>query len=244
MRYFLLVFIAFSATAGVVPDYGKLPLSFEANQGQTAAEVKYLVHGHGYTLFLTSGEAVIASPKSSSLRMKFRGANLAPEISGVDEQSGKTNYFVGNDPSKWHSNVPTYSKVRYKNVYSGIDLVYYGNQQRLEYDFIVGPGADPERIGFDLQGASKISRSAAGDLVVAMGEKEIRWHKPLAYQEDGGVRHEIAGRYVIKSKRHVGFELSNYDRSKTLFIDPVLAYSTYLGGSLDDAANAIAVELR
>jgi len=233
---------AYAQTARQPPDYAKLPLSFEANKGQADGQVKYLAHGQGYTLFLTEGEAVIASPKTAALRMKFLRANPTPKITGVDEQAGKTNYFVGNDPKNWHSNVPTYAKVRYKSIYAGIDLVYYGNQRQLEYDFVVGPGADPLRIGFDIDGASKISRSADGDLVLGMGEREVRWHKPVVYQEDGGVRREIAGRYVIKGKHRVGFELARYDRGKTLFIDPVLAYSTYLGGSGTDAAYGIAVD--
>ena len=220
--------------ANQVSDYGNVPLSFEANQGQTDGQVKFLAHGlaqgQDYTLFLTESEAVLAAPKTGALRMKFRGANPRPEISGVDEQAGTSNYFIGNDPKKWRSNVPTYGKVRYKDIYSGIDLVYYGNQRQLEYDFVVGPGADPSRVGFDIRGASKISRSADGDLVLAMGEREIRWHKPVVYQESGGVRREIAGRYVIRGEDRVGFELARYDRSRTLFVDPVLVYSTYLGG--------------
>lgn len=240
----LLFLIAASAGYGAnrIPNYGKLPLSFEANRGQTDGRVKFLAHGQGYTLFLTKGEAVLSAPQCTALRMKFRGANPAAEIIGVDEQAGKSNYFVGNDPMRWHSNVPTYAKVRYESLYQGIDLVYYGNQRQLEYDFVVAPGADPHRIGFDIRGASKISRSEDGDLVLWMGETEIRWRKPVVYQESGLGRREIAGRYVIQGKHRVGFELAQYDRRRMLFIDPVLSYSLFLGGSGDDGGQGIATD--
>jgi hypothetical protein len=184
----------------VVAGYGKLPLIFEVNQGQTDPQVKFLARGPGYTLFLTSGEAVWALHKASApkkdfvavktqppgdaksavIRMRLRGANPAAEVSGLDELPGKSNYFIGNDPTKWRHNVPTYAKVRYGRIYSGVDLVYYGNQRQLEYDFIVAPGADPHRIQFEVRGAKKISPSEDGDLVVQIDDGEIRWHKPTA----------------------------------------------------------------
>src|ERR1035437_6033922 len=153
------------ANARIVEAYGKLPLSFEANQGQTDSDVKFLSRGGGYSLFLTSTEAVLSLKKSGDIqnrdpkgavkpsgeakavvRMKLIGANTSPQVTGIDELPGKTNYFIGNDPKKWRTNVPTYAKVKYKRVYPGIDLVYYGNQQQLEYDFIVSPGANPNAI--------------------------------------------------------------------------------------------------
>jgi len=265
--------------ARILDSYGKLPLSFEANHGQTDGRVKFLSRTGGYTLFLTADEAVLAlsgkkkgSPQglkpaplaaasgtakavpfpktvhgtSSNkndaaadqttggvLGMKLRNANPAAKVTGVDELAGTSNYFIGNDPTKWRTNVPTYGKVKYEGIYSGIDLVYYGNQRQLEYDFIVAPGADPHRIQFDVRGAKRIRRDAHGELVLKMGEGEIRWHKPVVYQEKNGARQEIAAHYAITDTNRVAFELAKYDASRPLYIDPLI-YSTYLGGSGDD----------
>ncbi len=178
-----------AATEARVTDiYGKLPLSFEANQGQSDRQVRFLSRGSGYSLFLTPTEAVLvltkppahlkpADPTQTTpgrsekmmgtvLRMKLVGANKAPMMTGLEELTGKINYLRGNDHRKWHSNVPHYAKVRYQNVYPGIDLVYYGNQRRLEYDFVVAPGADPGRIMLGFEGAEKLEVDAQGDLVL------------------------------------------------------------------------------
>jgi hypothetical protein len=177
----------------------------------------------------------------SILRMKLRHANANARVTGVGELEGKSNYFLGNDPAKWRTNVPTYSKVKYEAVYPGIDLVYYGNQRQLEYDFIVAPHANPRSVAFDISGASRIRKDAKGDLLFKTQEGEIRWHKPVVYQEKDGTRNEIAASYSITDKNRVGFELAKYDATKPLYIDPLI-YSTYLGGSGDDAAWGIAVD--
>lgn len=246
-----------------VEAYGNLPLSFEANQGQTGAEVKFLARGSGYRLFLTGDEAVFSMRASKAvpsvaghhsqrepvepttnavLRMKLVKANPAAKVTGEDELPGKSNYFIGNDAKQWRSNVPTYGKVKYEGIYSGIDLVYYGNQRRLEYDFVVAPGADPRRIQFDVRGAKHISRDKNGDLVIRMTGGEVHWRKPVVYQERDGRRREIDGNYVIRRGQRVGFELAGYDSKRPLIIDPVLGYSTYLGGSGTDNGYGIAVD--
>ena len=255
------------AQARILDSYGKLPLAFEANRGQTDARVKFLSRMGGYTLLLTEDEAVLtlsgkktdthkakiagaahslpssmATPKSSGvLRMKLRNANPAAKVTGVDELASRSNYFIGNDPAKWRTNVPTFAEVKYEGIYSGIDLVYYGNQRQLEYDFIVSPGADPYRIAFDVHGAKRIRRDAHGELVFKMGEDEIRWHKPVVYQEKNGTRQEIAAHYAITDTNRVGFELAKYDASRPLYIDPLI-YSTYLGGSEGNWGYGIAVD--
>ena len=189
-----------------------------------------------------------ATPQSKTggvLRMKLRDANPAAKVTGLDELAGTSNYFIGNDPAKWRTNVPTYAKVRYEGIYSGIDLVYYGNQRRLEYDFIVAPGADPRRIAFDIRGAKRILRNAHGDLVFKMGEDKIRWRKPVAYQEKDGARQFVAAQYAITGTNRVGFEVAGYDARRPLYIDPVtdmLIYSTYLGGNSRDTGWGIAVD--
>jgi hypothetical protein len=227
------------AQARILDTYGNLPLSFEANHGQTDGRVKFLSRTGRYSLFLTGDEAVLAlSGKKTNadrakigsaahtsqsmattkaggvLRMKLRNANLAAKVSGTDELAGTSNYFIGNDPAKWRTSVPTYAKVKYEGIYSGIDLVYYGNQRRLEYDFIVAPGADPHRIEFDVRGANRIRKDAYGELVFKVGEDEIRWHKPVVYQEKGGVRQLVPARYAISHTNRVGFELGKYDASR------------------------------
>src|SRR3984893_5450688 len=185
-----------------------------------------------------------ATPQSTTggvLRMKLRNANPAAKITGMDELAGTSNYFIGNDPAKWRSGVPTYAKVKYEGIYSGIDLVYYGNQQQLEYDFIVSPGADSRRIAFDISGAKRIRRNAHGDLVLKVGKGEIRWHKPVVYQEKDGARQEIAARYALTDTNRVGFIVAKYDASKPLYID-TLIYSTFLGGNQVDAGYGVAVD--
>jgi hypothetical protein len=253
-----------AAKARLVNAYGKLPLSFEVNQGQTDRRVKFLSRGHGYTLFLTPTEAVLALSKShgqaepkdpikarvferekiitTALRIKLVGGNPHARLAGMEELPGRSNYFIGNDPKKWRTNVPSYAKVRYRNVYAGVDVVYYGNQRQLEHDFIVAPGADPRAITMAIAGAKKVSIDAQGELVLTSAGGEVHLRKPVIYQRAGGVQYEIAGGYKLKRENRVGFELGEYDVRLPLVIDPVLAYSTYLGGSDVDRASGIAVD--
>ena len=249
----------------LLETYGKLPLSFEANDGQADPQVKFLSRGRGYTLFLTSTETVLVLREGASarnvggglpaakrergkalsgtvLRMTFVKANPAPAVAGVGELPGKSNYFVGNDPKKWRVNVPTYAKVRYQDLYPGIDLVYYGNQRQLEYDFVVSPGADPKAITLAFDGVDGAAIDGLGDLVLRADGSEVRLRKPVVYQEHDDRRAVIPTRYVLKAERQVAFEVAAYDATKPLIIDPVLAYSTYLGGSADDQGLAIAVD--
>ncbi|TMI11754.1 MAG: hypothetical protein E6H40_03915, partial [Betaproteobacteria bacterium] len=148
----------------------------------------------------------------------------------------------GKDPAKWRTNVPTYAKVHYRAVYPGIDLVYYGNQRQLEYDFVVAPGADPNRIVLGFQGAERLEINAEGELVLHAGGEVIHQRVPVIYQEIDGVRTKIEGRYVLKDAHRVGFQVAAYDPSRPLVIDPTLVYSTYLGGSGGDVGHGIAVD--
>jgi hypothetical protein len=229
----------------VVDSYGKLPLSFEANRGQTARQVKFLARGPGYTLFLTPDAAVLSLHRQKAnvvLRMRLQGANARASVTGADALPGKSNYFIGSDPSQWRTDVPTYAGVKYAAVYPGIDLVYHGNQRLLEYDFLVAPGADPRAIGIRFQGARKLTVNRDGALVIGLGGSEVIEPAPVVYQEVGGRRQTVAGRYVLRGKGRVGFSVAEYDRSRPLVIDPVLVYSTYLGGSGNDDGTAIAVD--
>lgn len=248
--------------------YSRLPLTFEENVGQTAQEVRYVSNGAGYKLFLTPQEAVLAlrapvsydlSPQRrfktlksireslrartmTAIRMRFEGANPAAQIRAADELVKKTNYFIGSDPKKWHANVPSYARVKYAGIYPGVDLVFYGNQRRLEYDFIVAPGADPKAIRLNLEGARKLQLNSQGDLVLSVGDGEVVLQKPVIYQIVKGERHEITGSYALGKGRQVAFSVSAYDRHEPLILDPVLNYSTYLGGASDEQSFGIAVD--
>lgn len=198
-----------SADTKIVESYGKLPLSFEANRGQTDSRVQFISRGQGYTLFLTSREAVLSlkhlngpepvgdPARRTVVRMQLVRGNRQPAITQEGELAGKSNYFVGNDPAKWHTNVPNYAKVRYRGVYPGVDLVYYGNQRQLEHDFVVAPGADPGRIRFRLRGVNKL-RLDRGDLVMQTAQGELRLQKPEIYQMVDGERRTVAGGYLLK----------------------------------------------
>jgi len=228
----------------VLAKFGRLPLLFEPNRGQTDLEVKFVARGGGYGLFLTPREAVLSlgssRTRSSVVRMKLSGANANPHVEGRELLPGKSNYYIGSDPSKWHVGVPQYARVRYSQVYRGIDLVYYGHQGQLEYDFEVAPGADPRQIELSFPGPQKL-RLESGDLRIATDAGEVRLHAPQVYQQIAGSRQEVPARFTLAGNR-VGFELGNYDISRTLIIDPVLTYSTFLGGSGTEFLPSIAVD--
>jgi uncharacterized repeat protein (TIGR01451 family) len=215
-----------------------LPLFFEANQGQTDPRVKFMARGRGYGLFLTADEAVLElqgsavgrQPSANSvIRMRLAGANTISHVSGAQPLPGKSNYFIGNDPKKWRHNVPQFARVEYSDVYPGVDLAYYGHQGQLEYDFRVAPGADSSRIAMSFEGAS--AHLDSGDLVLSTGQGDIRFHAPSVYQPDGDKQLPVEGRFLQLADNRIGFEVGAYDRSRELVIDPVLSYSTYLGGT-------------
>ena len=190
----------------------------------------------------TTEPEAIRPAERTLLRMTLAGANPAPSAAGLEELPGKVNYFVGRDPKTWRTNIPTYGKVRYGAVYRGIDLVYYGNGRQLEYDFIVAPGADPGVITLAFEGADALAVSAEGDLVLQTRGGELRLRKPLIYQEVGGTKRSVPGGYVVRGERGVGFQVAAYDGTMPLIIDPVLVYSTYLGGFFEDNGSGIAAD--
>ena len=222
-----------TARSRAAQAYGKLPLRFEANTGQTGGQVKFLSRGRGYALFLTSSEALLALNKSA-LRMRFLGANSNAQATGVEELSGTVNYFIGNDPKKWRTNVPTYAKVRYRDVYPGVDLLYYGNQQQLEYDLVLAPGVDPGVARLGLSGASKIRIDQSGDLVLDTSAGVVHLRKPVAYQQTPTGQQSVDVEYALGGDDQVAFNVGRYDHAKPLVIDPVLVYSSFLGGSGSD----------
>jgi hypothetical protein len=223
--------------------YRHLPLIFERNQGQSDPRVKFLAHGSGYGLFFTKDSAVLSFRpsvhSSSALSMELVNANSRSEVKGTDHLPGKSNYFIGNDPAKWHHDVPQFARVRYASIYPGIDLVFYGNQGRLEYDFEVAPGSDPRRVALRFQGAENVSIDDNGDLILATSGGNVRLQAPHIYQTIGKEARPVQGRFELRGENEIGFALGEYDRTRALVIDPVLTYSTYLGGSGDEGCSLI-----
>lgn len=230
---------------------GAQPLHFEANQGQTDGQVKFLSRGHGYTLFLTGAETVIAlnrpvshSPaqETAVVRMAWKGADPQARVTGLEPLTGKSNYLIGSDQSQWRKDIPSFGKVRYENLYPGINLVFYGNQKELEYDFVVAPGADPKAIRLSFTGKERLSIDKQGNLIVQTGGEKLVQKVPVVYQEVNGVKQAIPGSYVKKNGHEIGFQVAAYDREKTLYIDPVFAFASYLGATGADYAQGVAVD--
>ena len=231
-------------------SYGQLPLNFEPNVGQTDEQVKFFAHGDGYGLFLTRNEVVLSLEKRgdekqtqrSVVKMKAVGANVSPNAIGLEETAGKSNYFIGNRSENWKTGVSNFRKVKYESVYTGVDLVYYGNNQQLEYDFVVAPNADAKQIKLNFDGIETARIEAeTGDLLLETEAGTLRQRKPVVYQETNGERREIAANYAVVDKAQsssknytVSFEIGEYDESKELVIDPILAYGSYLGGNAFD----------
>jgi uncharacterized repeat protein (TIGR01451 family) len=243
--------------------YGKLPLSFAANDGQAGSCARFIARGSGFNLFITGNEAGLAlrsetreasaGDKESNANgsdsadgyqivwMKLSGANHRAKLEALDELPGKLNYFIGSDSRQWRSNIPTYSQVKYSNAYPGIDVLYHGNQQQLEYDFLIAPGAPPRRIKLAFAGARKISIAANGDLILETAAGDVRQQKPIAYQEFNGERRDVTVNYKLKGNQ-VTFETGAYDTRRPLIIDPVIVYSSFLGGANSEQGLGIAVD--
>jgi len=269
----------------VTQSHINLPVYFEANQGQTDGQVKFLSRGTGYSLFLTATEMVMvltasiekatgprqqalrnalqtvdkaplnpktqsASHRSTVLRMTLAGANAAVKLTALDQRPGKSNYFIGKDQAKWLADVPHYARVEYQGIYPGVDMVFYGNRERLEYGFVVAAGADPGMIRLAFAGADKIETDGDGHLLLHTASGKVQLQKPQVYQEIDGVKNLIAGAYVLSPQAErqigkfasVGFDLGAYDSGQPLVIDPVMEFSTYLGGDRDDRGSGVAVD--
>ena len=245
--------------------YEARPLVFEPNVGQADPRVKFLSHGSGYGLFLTADQAVFSlqarhqsaadrisgttrahlsrshQTDAAIVRMCLVGANANSSVEGVDELPGKAAYFIGNDARKWRTNVSTYARVKYKALYPGVDLVYYGDQRHVEFDFVVAAGADPRRVNFELITETANARSYIdrnGDLVAQAQGTELRFHKPVVYQPSGASEKQfVDAKFVTTGNKRFGFAVSAYDHTRSLVIDP----ATYVGGTADDQIQAIAL---
>ena len=219
------------------------PLRFEANQGQTDPRVKFVSRGPGYTVLLSGSDAVL-NLRGGPVRMTLPGSRPSAIAEGIDPLPGVSNYLIGNDRAKWRTGVPSFGRVRFHDVYPGIDLVYYGSQRKLEYDFVIAPGANPADISLEFGGAERLSLNAAGDLVVDGPAGRMCEHRPVIYQQNGNLRTPIDGGYVVEQGNRARFRLAAYDHRKKLVIDPTLSYSTYFGGSGDDGIFEIAVDAK
>lgn len=226
-------------------NYVHSPLSFEPNRGQTDKRVQYISHGAGYSLFLAPSDAVLSlqSPvgrrgkgteplvKAAALEMVTLGGNKLAPVSGLNPAASHSNYFIGNDHTKWHADVPNFAQVKYSGIYPGIDLTYYGNQSQLEYDFVVSPGADPRAIKLQFKGMEGLHLDPRGELLIDTAAGRVRLDQPIIYQAKAdGSREPIDGRFVLAHDQ-VHFQIGKYDRNRPLVIDPVIAFSSYLGGS-------------
>jgi len=224
------------------PDsrYGQVPLVFIANRGQVHHSVRYTAKSPGFTAYFTPEEVVI-DVLSAIVRMRYVGANVSPDLGGLDLQEGKANYLIGNDPSKWQTDVPLFGRVVYRNLYPGIDMFYSSSTRRLKSEFVVAPGAEPSRIQIAYTGVAGIRIDEAGGLIFTTPDGELREAAPVIYQEAEGRRDPVKGAFRV-SGDVVSFLVEEYDRSRELRIDPVLSYSTYLGGNGTNRGNAIAVD--
>ncbi len=222
--------------------YARLPLYFVANRGQLDERVGYYVQGGGHAIYFTAEEMVMALPQTT-LRLRFVGANAATQLLGAEKRAAKVNYFIGNDPQKWRTDIPTYGEAVYRDLYPGIDLRYAGQTGALKYTFVVHPGADVSQIRLAYQGADALSLDERGDLVIQAAGGELRDTRPYVYQEIGGRQVEVETAFALYDWHVYGFAVQgDYDPRHPLVIDPVLLYSTYLGGSGDDKGWDIAVD--
>jgi hypothetical protein len=238
-----------AAQRSLVNTFGHVPLFFEPNQGQADRKVRFLTQSLDTALSLSPSEAVFTLPTLSdtrhsrqeapgrlkaqpTLHMQLVGAD--PRAAALEQQPlpGKISYFTGKNSGQWHTGIPTFGKVGFRGVYPGVDVVYYGNQQRLEYDFKVAPHADPKRIQLRFVGAQSVRIDAEGELIVRAQGRELTWQKPTVYQQDAKGRHNVAARFRLKrlpnGQARVSFAVGRYNTARPLVIDPVLTYSTYL----------------
>ncbi|HYV05842.1 MAG TPA: SBBP repeat-containing protein, partial [Blastocatellia bacterium] len=237
----------FAARRRLTEDLARMPMCFEANQGQAPASAQFVSAFANRRLLINPIEATLQLPQSGAagredLRMHFVDANPTAQIHGLDLLATRAHYFIGNNPKDWHTNIPTFARVICEEIYPGVDVVYYGNQRQLEYDFVVAPGADPDRIRLRFDGSQETTIDTEGNLMVRAGGATVRHNKPVAYQETDGDRSEVQVAFTLMADGSAGFSLGDYDPSKELVIDPVLVFSTYLGGSGADLGKGIFVD--
>jgi len=231
---------ALSLAAQNASQLANLPLWFEAGQ-----PARYTAHASDseFTISPAGAEFTLAKKtgETAGCQLQFVGANPDAQIAGDQKLTGTINYFLGSNPGGWRANVPTFAQVRVENLYPGVNVVYYGNRQKLEYDFNLAAGISPAVIALRFDGAENVLVNAQGELVIRFSSGEVVQHPPAAYQTIHGARQEIAASYKILDAHTAAFTLGHYDHNEPLVIDPVLSYSSYFGGNYGDTAWAIAV---
>ena len=230
------------ASRDAAQTYANLPLRFEpaAEQGH------FLARSSGYAVLVGAGESTIAitdgkAGLTRALRFSFDGSNAKARIEAIEALPGVTNYYIGADPKNWRLGVRNFAKLRTKDVYPGVDIVYYGDHRRLEFDFVVAPAADPRAIAMALSGMDKLYINAEGELVAEINGTPVRFAKPYAYQKVAGNAKAVSVEYALAGPGKVQLQIGDYDKNLELVIDPTLTYSTYLGGTAGDYANGIAL---
>ncbi|HEX8713164.1 MAG TPA: SBBP repeat-containing protein, partial [Terracidiphilus sp.] len=225
-----------------------IPLTFERNQGQAPPAYRYISRHQGVQAFFTGRgpDFLLPSPRSKQrvVSMRFAGSSTAVQIDGAQALPGRDNYLVGAECGKWITGIPTYSEVRYRNLYPGIDLVFHGqaDKARLEHDFIIAPHSDLGKIEFGFGDSVPMRITPAGKLLIGENGHQLVFDPPQAWQTSGSLRIAVASSFVMKSRHTVGFRVRNYDSSRPLTIDPVLQYATYLDGTAQDSITDIATD--
>ncbi len=242
--------------------YGKLPLYFIKNNGQMDKKVKFYTRNGGHTIFFTEGgiyfsliqtqklqessgdteTSKTSAVKSEILKLSFFNAKKESRITAGDLQKGVFNYFIGNDPAKWRTDIPTYGALVYEEIYKDIDIKFYGNNRRLEYDVIVKPGGDPKSVKLFYEGTKGLNVNTLGELEIALGNGTLTQKTPYLYQEIDGKKVPVKGAFKLIDRTSFGFEVASYDKKLPLIIDPVIEYSRYIGGDYYERIHAIDID--
>lgn len=224
-----------------------LPIAFEPNRGQAENSTQFIARTPDLAIDFSSAGPRLRwrahkSESAGSLEIHFPGANRQPKIEGEVPLAGAGNYFIGNDPAGWITDLPTYGRLRYRQIYPGVDLVFYGRGRHLEYDFVIAPGADPAKVRMEFAGADRMWRDDSGNLILVIEDRELAIRAPAIYQETERGRQAIPGHYVINEDRQVSLELADFDAARPLIVDPIIDFSTYLGGVGLDTGYAVTVD--
>lgn len=243
---FILAGLAAQAATVVQKQDVKLPLEFEENRGQFTSEVLYLARTSSHFVYLTRQGMTLgfsdSNRRGAALRMKFVDAAASASVAPEGRLQGVSNYFIGSDSSRWQRGVPHFGRIRYRSVWRGIDVVFHGRDQELEYDFAVSPGADPSAIRLTYANAGGLRIDASGALTIETGDGTVAQRLPEIYQEADGIRKAVRGSFVIEGDREVRFQVGTYDKRRTLVIDPTITFSTYIGGTGTVTVGGIAVD--
>jgi hypothetical protein len=223
-----------TSTKTPAQNLGSLPLNFEPNRGQAPPPVLYQARGAAHGVFFTQDGVTVSAqtkPRGAALKIRFEHERKDAQFAALDPLPGKSNYLPSKKPASWVTGIPTYARLAKRSIYAGVDAVFYGSGNQLEYDLRLAPESDPKQIVMAFDGAERMEVDAHGDLVIHSGKFVFKQHRPMAYQQVNGRRKMVEAYYGLLANHRVAFALGAYDTSRELTIDPVLVYSTYLGGT-------------